>query len=91
MKYYSEITEKLYDTPEELQVEEEKARTEAMAAEQREMERINAKAEIEEAIERTRKLINDYTHNWRPYSYKANVELKNGELVQLCNLLFNRF
>lgn len=67
MKFYSEITEKLYDTPEELQVEEERVRTEAMVAEQREMERINAQIEINEAIENVKKLIKEYTEKYGSY------------------------
>ena len=70
MKYYSEITEKLYDTLEALQAEEEKIRTEAVAAEQREVERINAQIEINEAIENVKKLIREYTEKYGRFTYK---------------------
>lgn len=91
MKFYSEITEKLYDTPEELQAEEEKFRAEATAAEERTMKYITCKKEVDDAIDNARKLLNEFIRDWGSYSYKANVELKNGELIDLCNLLFNRF
>lgn len=86
MKFYSEITEKLYDTPEELQVEEEKIRTEAAAAEQREMERINAKAEVDEAINNAKQLINAYIDKYGSYDCRQNIN--NLGLSDLCKFLF---
>ena len=86
MKFYSEITEKLYDTPEELQAEEEKIRTEATAAEQREMERINAKAEVDEAIKNAKQLMDAYVDKYGSYDYRQNID--NLGLADLCKFLF---
>ena len=74
MKFYSEITEKLYDTPEELQIEEERVRTEAVAAEQREMERINREAEIDKAIDDTRKMINDFVKDYGYFHFGKKTQ-----------------
>lgn len=85
MKFYSEITEKLYDTPEELQAEEEKFHAEAMVAEQREIERINAKAEVDEAINNAKQLMDAYIDKYGSYEYRQNIN--NLGLTDLCKIL----
>jgi hypothetical protein len=73
MKFYSEITEKLYDTLEDLEAAEQKVNEEAKAAEEREMERINAKAEVDEAIKHAKQLMDAYIDKYGSYDYRQNI------------------
>lgn len=74
MKFYSEITEKLYDTPEELQAEEETVRTEAMAAEERTMKYITCKKEVDDAIDNARKLLNEFVRDYGKFRLNKKNE-----------------
>ena len=74
MKFYSEITEKLYDTPEELQVEEEKLRAECTAAEERTMKYIAREKEVNDAIDNARKLLNEFVRDYGKFRLNKKNE-----------------
>ena len=93
MKFWSELTEQLYNTPEELQEAEEKVRTEAMAAEQYQIDKAMAKKEINESIDHTKKLIELYTDKYGSFTYEDNIRLSHSDvngLDYLINMLFGR-
>lgn len=87
MKFWSELTEQLYDTPEALQEAEEKARTEAMAAEQYQIDKAMAEKEINESIAKTRELIDNYVEKYG--SFSCNIELPYCNFGGLFNLLLD--
>ena len=74
MKFYSEITEKLYDTPEELQTEEEKFRAETAAAEERTMKYIAREKEVNDAIDNARKLLNEFVRDYGKFRLNKKNE-----------------
>ena len=88
MKFWSELTEQLYNTPEELQEAEEKVRIEAMAAEQYQIDKAMAEKEINESIEKTRELIDNYVEKYGTFSY--NVELPHNNFNDFFSLLFGK-
>ena len=88
MKFWSELTEQLYDTPEALQEAEEKVRTEALAAEQYQIDKAMAEKEINESIVKTRDLIDNYVEKYG--SFSCNVELPYRNFDGLLNLLLGR-
>ena len=72
VKFYSEITEKLYDTPEELQAEEEKFHTEA--AEEQIMKHIVREKEVNDAIDNVRKLLNEFVRDYGKFRLNKKNE-----------------
>ena len=74
MKFYSEITEKLYDTPEELQAEEEKFHAECAAAEERTMKYIIREKEVNDAIDNARKLLNEFVRDYGKFRLNKKNE-----------------
>ena len=87
MKFWSEITEKLYDTPEEVIEAEDKAKADAAAAEQYQIDKTMAEKDIEETIGVLKAKIREFNSKFGTYSYcKRNpIELKD------FNFYFNPF
>lgn len=87
MKFWSELTEQLYNTPEELQEAEEKVRTEAMAAEQYQIDKAMAEKDIEETIGVLKAKIREFNSKFGTYCYceRNPIELKD------FNFYFNPF
>ena len=69
MKFYSELTEQLYDTEKLLVEAEEKLKADAAAAEQRELDRIKEKTEIDEAIANVKTLIKTHVEKYGSFRY----------------------
>ena len=88
MKFWSELTEQLYNTPEELQEAEEKVRTEAMAAEQYQIDKAMAEKEINELIAKTRELIDNYVEKYGTFS--CNIELPYNNFNDFFSLLVGK-
>ena len=78
MKFWSEITEKLYDTPEEVIEAEDKAKADAAAAEQYQIDKAMAEKDIEDTIEVLKAKIREFNSKFGTYSYceRNPIELK---------------
>lgn len=93
MKFWSEITEQLYNTPEEVIEVEEKAKADAAAAEQYQIDKVMAEKEINESIEYTKKLIKLYTDKYGSFTYEDNIRLSHSDingLNYLIDMIFGR-
>lgn len=88
MKFWSEVTEKLYDTPEEVIEAEEKARADAAAAEQYQIDKAMAEKEINESIEHTKELVDKYTEKYG--SFSCNVAVPTNNFYNFFDLLFGK-
>lgn len=75
MKYFSEITEKLYDSQEELVAAEKKIADEKAAAEKKELERKKDSEKIEKSIDNTQKLIDEFEKKYGvPFDFEYSDE-----------------
>ena len=72
MKYFSEITEKLYDTIPELEVAEEAFHAAELEKERKKQEQETLKLEVDKAVNKAAKLIENYRKKYGRY----DIELK---------------
>lgn len=99
MKYYSEVTKKLYDTERELAIAEADAIKQQAEAEEKKKARANRAKEVEDALkavteaqrhytELKNKFIEDYGNFHVSLSEKTPV-MKQSDINSLIDLLFN--
>ena len=83
MKYYSEITEKVYDTPEELETAEKEVLDEQKAQEEKLAKRAERAKEVEEAYalaadvkEQADKLLNEFLKDYGSFHTTVRNPIK---------------
>ena len=99
MKYFSEITEKMYDTPEELETAEKEVLDEQKAQEEKLAKRAERAKEVEEAYalaadvkEQADKLLNEFVKDYGSFHTTIKTPVRaNTSLTELGDLFDSLF